>query len=99
MISVMRYKSQNPVMTMNLQCRCHINARFDGLMNKSKTAVKSLYGLVSVIIKAKKYCYIQILSVCFAFLSVSERHCVMHYILKYARWQVHAAHSVFNSAC
>ncbi len=30
------------------------------LMNESKTAVKSLHGLVSVIIKAKKHCYIKI---------------------------------------
>ncbi len=37
---------------------------------------------MSVIIKAKKHCYIKISSVCF----VSERRCVVYYILKYARW-------------
>ncbi len=41
MISVMQSESQNPVMIMNLQCRCHI--KFDGLMNKSKTELSNHY--------------------------------------------------------
>ncbi len=42
---------------------------------------------MSVIIKAKKHSYIKIESVCFAFLSVNERRCVVYYLLKYARWR------------
>ncbi len=49
MISMMRSESQNHDNEFTMQMS-H-KTRF--LMNKSKTAVKSLHGLVSVIIKAK----------------------------------------------
>ncbi len=86
MISVMRRESQNPVMTMNLQCRCHIKRTVWWIEEYIKNrAVKTLHGLVSVIIKAKKTLLYKNISVCFGFLSVSERRCVMYYILKYKR--------------
>ncbi len=53
-----------------------------GLMNKLKTAVKSLHGLVSVIIKAKKHCYIKY-NLFVLRVSLWVRGC---HVLKYARW-------------